>query len=73
MKTAPCKYCEDRYLACHDKCEKYKEWKAELDEKKAVREEALKKDRERPIWTKSMIKQRLCRHGKWLGSKYRRG
>ena len=36
-------------------------------------EEALKKDRERPIWTKSMIKQRLCPNGKWLGSKYRRG
>ena len=27
MKKPPCKDCEDRYLACHDKCEKYKEWK----------------------------------------------
>ena len=27
MKVAPCKDCTDRYLACHDYCEKYKEWK----------------------------------------------
>lgn len=28
--TAPCKGCTERYLTCHDKCEKYKAWKAEV-------------------------------------------
>ncbi len=26
-ETAPCKDCPDRHLACHDSCEKYKEWR----------------------------------------------
>ena len=26
---APCKDCPDRYLGCHDHCEKYKEFDAE--------------------------------------------
>ena len=25
----PCRGCEERYEACHDRCEKYKEWKVE--------------------------------------------
>lgn len=31
MKIAPCKDCTERHEACHDSCDKYKEWKAELD------------------------------------------
>lgn len=31
MNVAPCKDCVERYEACHDHCEKYKEWKAELN------------------------------------------
>lgn len=31
MNVAPCKGCTERYQACHDYCEKYKEWKTELD------------------------------------------
>ncbi len=27
-EVAPCKDCTDRHTACHDSCEKYKEWKA---------------------------------------------
>jgi len=27
MKIAPCKDCTERYLGCHDYCDKYKEWK----------------------------------------------
>lgn len=26
-EVAPCKDCADRHLACHDSCEKYKEWR----------------------------------------------
>lgn len=31
MKTSPCKGCKDRHKACHDSCDRYKEWKAEHD------------------------------------------
>lgn len=23
----PCRFCTDKYTACHDHCDKYKEWK----------------------------------------------
>lgn len=26
---APCKSCTERYVACHDTCEKYQEWREE--------------------------------------------
>lgn len=26
----PCKGCEERHTACHDHCERYKQWKAEI-------------------------------------------
>lgn len=39
MLKAPCKNCNDRYLACHDNCEKYKEFNAE---RKRVQELASK-------------------------------
>ena len=29
MLKAPCKNCNDRYLGCHDHCEKYGEFDAE--------------------------------------------
>lgn len=29
--VAPCKDCPDRYVGCHGNCEKYKEYKAQLD------------------------------------------
>lgn len=38
MPNYPCKGCQDRYPACHDHCEKYKEIKAlELKRKNAER------------------------------------
>ena len=37
--TPPCKDCKDRYPVCHDKCEKYKEWKSRLDEVNKRRKE----------------------------------
>lgn len=30
----PCKDCPDRHTACHDECEKYKDFKAKLDEQR---------------------------------------
>lgn len=43
QKTSPCKDCTDRSATCHGSCERYKQYKAELEEYKnpaiAAREE----------------------------------
>lgn len=31
MRLSPCKGCEDRFVGCHDTCEKYQEWRHEKD------------------------------------------
>ena len=31
MKNVPCRYCENRILGCHDRCEKYMEFKRERE------------------------------------------
>lgn len=33
-KGNPCKECQDRHVGCHSGCEKHKEWKDRLEEKK---------------------------------------
>ena len=33
---SPCKGCADRIAGCHSECLKYKEWRADYDERKAV-------------------------------------
>ena len=35
----PCKGCNERFTACHDKCDKYKEWKKILDSANKARQE----------------------------------
>ena len=35
---APCKGCEERYPACHDTCEKYKTFRAEVDDIKHIKQ-----------------------------------
>ena len=39
--VSPCAFCkpEDKYTACHDTCEKYKKWRANLDAIKKKRPE----------------------------------
>ena len=37
FKMCPCKGCDDRYIGCHGKCDKYKEYRDKLDATKAVR------------------------------------
>lgn len=32
--VCPCKDCKERYSACHSHCNRYKEWRAELDKLK---------------------------------------
>lgn len=32
MTTAPCKYCANRHPNCHSECERYSEYKREIEE-----------------------------------------
>lgn len=32
MKNVPCRYCETRVLGCHNRCEKYLEYKREREQ-----------------------------------------
>lgn len=50
---APCINCEERYPACHDSCDRYKEWKKEIDRKRLARQDFLiKKQNERVYWNR---------------------
>lgn len=44
--VSPCKGCQDRQTACHDRCAKYSEWKAELKKTQAREKEYKKRRRE---------------------------
>lgn len=44
--NAPCKGCAERYTACHDRCERYAQWKAEVHKAKATEREYIRKRRE---------------------------
>ena len=41
---APCKECSERTIACHGKCEKYKNFTEKLSKEKALCEDARKKE-----------------------------
>ena len=48
MDGAPCKDCKDRHIGCHGKCEKYLEYKKELQ--KVKYQEKIDKKIEDDIW-----------------------
>ena len=48
MNIAPCKDCKDRHIGCHSKCEKYLEYKKEVQ--KAKHREKIDKKIEDDIW-----------------------
>lgn len=37
MIVSPCKDCPERFVGCHSSCEKYKQYRSELDAFKAIR------------------------------------
>lgn len=39
--TSPCTDCVERHTACHDKCPKYHNWKAEVEKIKKVQKSYL--------------------------------
>ena len=59
MKNAPCKGCEDRRLGCHGKCEKYRAWRAGMDEE-ARRKRLAKLGDEAAIMAVLRTKRRYC-------------
>lgn len=53
--VSPCKDCAERHTACHDHCQRYKDWKAEMEKVKEARAKYLDtKDQE---W-QSLIRRR---------------
>lgn len=40
-KDVPCSECPDRDAECHARCERYREWRKELDRKNAERRKEL--------------------------------
>lgn len=52
----PCKDCKERYLGCHDKCEKYLNAKKLLKELK--HKERLEKQVENDVWESCKIPKR---------------
>ena len=61
---SPCKDCSERSEACHDHCEKFREWKAQLEEAKA---------RERKESENSFMGLERSRRRRFLREKYGRG
>lgn len=49
----PCKDCTERYEACHDHCDKYKDWKAPIAASYA--------DRKKQVINKSEVLERWMR------------
>lgn len=35
VSVCPCKGCDSRYAGCHAKCQAYKDWRMELNQRKA--------------------------------------
>lgn len=50
-EKAPCAYCsaDEKYIACHDTCKKFKEWRAKLEAVKQARE-AYNRLNRRKLW-----------------------
>lgn len=57
IDTAPCKDCADRYVGCHDTCERYRIACEELDRRKKAKREA-----ESIFWA-DVRRQRRRRYG----------
>ena len=54
---SPCCGCTERFTACHDSCDRYKNWKAEAERIKAVRKSYLQEQ--------NMIFEEEKRRSKW--------
>lgn len=46
VKLSPCYWCEKRYPGCHDHCDGYKVWKAEMEKNRTIENEVKHKEAE---------------------------
>ena len=62
----PCKDCTERYPACHDKCEKFMEWRKKVDTQREnerqfhIRMDTMSENKKRELWRQ----KRYQRHRK---------
>ena len=54
---ATCKGCADRFPGCHDKCERYAQFRAELERVNAIRQKEVEAYFNRALWTPSTRKR----------------
>jgi hypothetical protein len=58
MEHSPCKDCPDRHTACHDSCDKYKEWK----ERYQAQQQHLKDNKYRMLVPMSEAREKMRTH-----------
>ena len=61
--TSPCQDCMDRHLNCHSECEKYKTWKADLEDKRSK----VKKERNKEAAMNEYKIKRVLKSKKKMG------
>ena len=54
--NCPCKDCQDRNPGCHDRCEKFREWRAKIDSRNEAerafkqKNDTLSTRKKRALW-----------------------
>ena len=68
MNGCPCAGCDDREIGCHAKCERYKDWRRVMDER---REEEHRRQESKGTLSEHAIRQ-MWRKARWGYSQTRR-
>ena len=61
--TSPCQDCTGRHINCHSECDKYKTWKAELEDKRSK----VKKERNKEAAMNEYKVKRVLKSKKKMG------
>ena len=61
---SPCKDCSERHTACHDQCQRYKDWKDEMEKIKQARAKYLDDKNQECA---SLMRRRKLRQTNWRG------
>ena len=57
-ENAPCKGCSERHIACHDSCDRFKEWK----ERYHAQQQHLKENSDRFCIPSSVAREKIREH-----------
>ena len=66
---SPCKDCEKRYLACHDNCQEYKEWRENEYKRKFKPNQYYRSSRTNKLYRKRKNATYKGREFKWMKNK----